>query len=601
MEATERGRLLSGRYRLETVIGHGGMGVVWQGRDELLNRDVAVKEIVFPPHLSEQEQQLACDRATREAQVAARLSHVNVVRVYDIVEEDGHPCIVMELLPYQSLAELMAAEGPLPPARAARIGLGVLAALRAAHREGILHRDVKPANILVGPEGRVVLTDFGIARAAGVPTLTTDGTVVGSPSYMAPERARGGQPGAPADLWGLGAMLYAAVEGRPPFERDGALATLTAVVADEPEPPRHAGPLEPVISGLLRKDPAERLGAKEAELLLREAAADADPADAVPPPRPAGETRSGHQAGPDTQPAPAPALTSPAAPPSGPGLSDPGAPPQDAPPQDAAPQDAPPQDAPPQDAGAERPGRRHPRRLPALLTLAVLAVAGVIVAVLALSSSPRPSATPPVGSRPSASTGSTTATTPAASPPASQAASAPSAGGARTAPAQASGPSTASSAAASGPGTMPAGFYRFTNATGFSIGVPDGWVISHVGHYVYIRDPGNGNIFLLIDQSDQPKPDPLADWQQQAANRASSYPDYHLIRLQSVNYPQAEKAADWEFTYVRDGLPVHILNRNVLANATHAYALYWSAPVSDWNAEYHYFTEFAGTFRPAAA
>ena len=146
---------------------------------------------------------------------------------------------------------------------------------------------------------------------------------------------------------------------------------------------------------------------------------------------------------------------------------------------------------------------------------------------------------------------------------------------------------------------LPAGYYRFTNSTGFSIGVPTGWQISHVGHYVYVRDPANSGIFLLIDQSDQPEPNALADWRQQAAARQSSYPDYHLIRLQAVSYPQAEQAADWEYTYDRNSIIVHILNRNVLANTRHAYALYWSTPESDWNAAYHYFTAFAGTFRPA--
>ena len=146
---------------------------------------------------------------------------------------------------------------------------------------------------------------------------------------------------------------------------------------------------------------------------------------------------------------------------------------------------------------------------------------------------------------------------------------------------------------------MPAGYYRFTNSTGFSIGVPKGWQISHVGHYVYIRDPANSGIFLLIDQSDRPQPNALSDWKQQATARQSSYPGYHLIRLQDVSYPQAQQAADWEFTYNRDGIPVHILNRNVLANADHAYALYWSTPASDWSADYHYFRAFAGTFRPA--
>ena len=152
MDGTEPERLLSGRYRLTAVIGRGGMGVVWRGHDELLNRDVAVKEIIWPPHLTEAEQQLACRRATREAQMAGRLSHHNVVRIYDIVESGGHPCIVMEFLPYRSLRDLIEDDGPLSPARAAEVGLGVLAALRAAHAEGILHRDVKPANVLVGSD-----------------------------------------------------------------------------------------------------------------------------------------------------------------------------------------------------------------------------------------------------------------------------------------------------------------------------------------------------------------------------------------------------------------------------------------------------------------
>jgi len=147
---------------------------------------------------------------------------------------------------------------------------------------------------------------------------------------------------------------------------------------------------------------------------------------------------------------------------------------------------------------------------------------------------------------------------------------------------------------------VPAGYYRFVNATGFSLAVPDGWQISHVGHYVYIRNPANSGIFLLIDQSDQPKTDPLADWQQEAAARQSTYPDYHLILLRAVQYPQAEKAADWEFTYSRNGIAVEVLNRNVLANAHHAYALYWSTPVSNWSTYYHYFLTFAATFRPAS-
>jgi serine/threonine protein kinase len=197
------------------MIGQGGMGVVWRARDELLNRDVAVKEIIWPPHLAAAEREIARQRAIREAQIAARLYHPNIVRVYDIVEEDDRPSIVMELIPFRSLQDTVREDGPLTPAHAARVGLGVLAALLVAHQAGIVHRDVKPANILLGPEDRVVLTDFGIAKAADSPTLTSSGMLLGSPSYLAPERARGGSGGAEADLWALGASLYTAVEGRP--------------------------------------------------------------------------------------------------------------------------------------------------------------------------------------------------------------------------------------------------------------------------------------------------------------------------------------------------------------------------------------------------
>jgi eukaryotic-like serine/threonine-protein kinase len=285
MRTAEVGRVVAGRYRLSAVIGHGGMGVVWRARDELLSRDVAVKEMVWPPYLTDPERQAACRRATREAQVAARLNHRNVIRVFDIVESGGCPWIVMELLPYRSLLDIIEDDGPLTPAETAHIGLQILAALRAAHAEGIVHRDVKPANILIGPGNRAVLTDFGIAWAADSPAATTVGVVLGSPSYIAPERARGEHSSAPADLWGLGASLYTAVEGHPPFERASALASITAVVTDELAPATHAGPLWPVLSGLLRKNPDHRLDAAEAERMLR--GVRATPAYVVSPAAPA--------------------------------------------------------------------------------------------------------------------------------------------------------------------------------------------------------------------------------------------------------------------------------------------------------------------------
>lgn len=287
MGPAEPERLLAQRYRLCAIIGRGGMGAVWRAHDELLNREVAVKEIIWPPQMEPAERGTARRRAVREAQMAARLNHPNVVRVFDIVEEDGRPWIVMEHVPFPSLRDVLAEDGPLPPGQAARIGLAVLAALRAAHRAGVLHRDVKPANVLLGQGDRAVLTDFGIARAADSPALTSSSLVIGSPSYIAPERAHGGRTAPAGDLWGVGATLYTAVEGRPPFDREGAIASLTAVVTAEPDPPRRAGSLWPVISALLRKDPGDRPGAAEVERLLRPVAGEVAESTAAAPPEPA--------------------------------------------------------------------------------------------------------------------------------------------------------------------------------------------------------------------------------------------------------------------------------------------------------------------------
>ncbi|MEU9099058.1 serine/threonine-protein kinase [Streptomyces sp. NPDC048361] len=266
-------RLIAGRYRLLSPLGRGGMGVVWRARDEVLGREVAVKEVRAPAGLDTPEVRRLYARLEREAWAAARISHRNVVTVYDVAAEDGRPWIVMELVRGLALSDVLEAEGPLGPQRVARIGAEVLAALRAAHEAGVVHRDVKPANVLLANDGRVVLTDFGIATVAGSQTLTMTGEVVGSPEFLAPERALGHTPGPASDLWSLGVLLYAAVEGHSPFRQETPLSTLRAVVDDAPAPPRLAGALAPVIEGLLRKEPAERLPAEEAEHQLRLVAA----------------------------------------------------------------------------------------------------------------------------------------------------------------------------------------------------------------------------------------------------------------------------------------------------------------------------------------
>ncbi|MFD6110471.1 serine/threonine-protein kinase [Streptomyces yangpuensis] len=268
-EESNSDRVVSGRYRLLEQIGRGGMGVVWRARDEVLARDVAVKEVRAPAGLDTAELERMYRRLEREAWAAARVSHRGVVTVYDVASEDGRPWIVMELVRGLSLADVLEAEGPMTPQRAAHIGEQVLAALRSAHESGVLHRDVKPANVLIANDGRVVLSDFGIASLEGSSVITMTGEVVGSPEFLAPERASGRDPGPGSDLWSLGVMLYACVEGVSPFRRATALDTLRAVVDEEPPPARRAGPLEPVLAGLLRKDPAERLDAAEAAPMLR--------------------------------------------------------------------------------------------------------------------------------------------------------------------------------------------------------------------------------------------------------------------------------------------------------------------------------------------
>ncbi|MFA1540803.1 serine/threonine-protein kinase [Actinomadura monticuli] len=275
---------IAARYELLELLGRGGMGAVWRARDRTLDREVAVKEVSLPQGLDDAQVERLYARTFREARSAARLDHPGIVTVYDVVEEDGRPWIVMQLVRAEGLDRVIAREGPLPPARVAAIGLDLLDALGAAHAAGVVHRDVKPGNVLL-PPGRAVLTDFGIATVAGDETLTQAGAIVGSPAYLAPEQARHQKATPASDLWSLGGTLYAAVEGRPPFGRPDVWGVMAAVLSDDPDPIRLAGPLAPVLHGLLRKDPDRRLGAEEARRLLGEAARNA-PAPAFTPVRP---------------------------------------------------------------------------------------------------------------------------------------------------------------------------------------------------------------------------------------------------------------------------------------------------------------------------
>jgi eukaryotic-like serine/threonine-protein kinase len=571
MGPAEPGGVVAERYRLQAVIGRGGMGVVWLAGDQSLHRYVAVKEILWPPQLDAGERATLHQWAAREARKAAGLNHPNIVRIYDLVEDDGRPWVVMQFVPYRSLSDVVRDDGPLSPGRAAQVGLRIMDAIRVAHAVGVLHRKLKPRNVLLGPEDRVVLTGFGMAIADGSPTLTTSGALTGSPSYMAPERVCG-EPATPAaDLWSLGATVYAAVEGRPPFERGGSMAVLAAVVSNDPDRPRRAGPLWPVISGLLRNNPADRLDAAEVARLLRRVAGDRGAVrDALPevPTAALGGVDQAPSSHETTRPYSAPLATAATTRPHQQaartgtiGVESPLIPgPEPSPRLPAGASQDPATPLPP----AMSWGRQSLLRwffaaVGYLAAVAAIALAVSVVSKAALGHH-APSPTAPAPSSPS-------------SPP-------PSGG--------------------SGLGTLPAGFTRYRDPTGFSIGVPRGWHVSHQGHVVYLRDP-TGSRYLIVEQSNHPKPDPRADLLQQEASRISTYPGYHRIRLQTVHYAQAERAADWEFIYYHNGKLIHVLNRNILANAHHAYALYWSTPASEWDASFHLFRAFAVTFRPAGA
>ncbi len=585
------------------------MGAVWLAGDELLHKQVAVKEIPWVPQPGAGGQESRRERAFREARAAAELDHPNIAGIYDVVQDDGRLWMVMQLapfrFPYRSLSDVVQDDGPLPPVWAARVGLEILSAIRVAHGVGVLHRDINPSNVLLGPADRVMLAGFGMVTADGSPALTTPEAFTGSLAYMAPECARG-EPATPAaDLWSLGATLYAAVEGRPPFHRDGKVAVLTAVLGDYVDPPSHAGPLWPLISALLCKDPSVRPDAAEAERLLYSVAGRRNGAQSAPfaaeAMHPAASARSA--SGSDLMHRPNGASSNPAA---GNPSQMPAAEAGSAGPEpDFIPGFGPREDLPsgqtpaPEHRTQEKllPDRRR-QRWQLIAAAAVTITIAAIIAVIDLAPKNTTGHQIAGPSQRAASPGY-----PAAMPGHQRLSPAPGAPPARPAPPrrpatpEPSGPSSPAPGR-SGLGLLPRGFSRYHDPTGFSIGMPKNWQISHQGHLVYIQDPSSGR-FLMIDQTTHPKPNPLADWRQQEAARISTFPGYHRIRLQAVRYAQAERAADWEFTYDDNGQLTQVLNRNILANAHHAYALYWSTPASEWETSYHYFRTFAATFRPA--
>jgi hypothetical protein len=594
--------LLVGRYRLIASLGQGGMGRVWRAHDEVLHRDVAIKEIIPPEGLAQDERSEIRRRTLREARAAARLSHPNVIRIYDVFEADNRPWIVMEYLPSRSLHEVISTDGPLPPARVAEIGLGILAALRASHSSGVLHRDVKPSNVLLSEDGRVVLSDFGIATVPGEASVTTPGLVLGSPAYIAPERARDGTAGPESDLWSLGATLYAAVEGRSPYQRSSALATLAALATEDPSPPRRAGPLKGVLDGLLRKNPADRIDPAEVERLLRRAVSRSGRAAAWRPVfwqrRPAGAAGAAGAVGAGAGAAGAAGRAEaeagargPGAAAAGPGVAAASPPAEAAVAAERAPVAAGPataakvvsaQPAAPAEVPEPEPatvalgkvygGRRgivHVRRA----VLAVLAIAGLVLTLaVVFADTDKETGAGRWKGGPATSTPPVQGESPPGVPaPTSSSAASGTDGGGQT-----GGPVTGVA--------LPAGWRVYRDPeNGFRVAVPVGWNISYDGTIVYFREPGGGRV-LGIDKSDTPKPDPLADWRTQSAYRVArgDFPGYQEIKIVAVDY--FVKAADWEYTYDGRTARLHVLNRNFITSPTQAYAIFWLTADSQWAA-----------------
>jgi eukaryotic-like serine/threonine-protein kinase len=581
--------LVAGRYRLHEPVGSGGMGRVWMARDEMLDRDVAVKEFVPPDWMTDAEKNRLRDRTLREARSAARLNHPHVVRIYDVVHADDLPWIVMEYVPSRSLHQVVNEDGPFAPVIAARIGLDVLDALTAAHRAGVLHRDVKPHNVLIGNDGRVVLTDFGLATFVDDGSITGPGLVVGSPQYVSPERARDGASTVESDLWSLGATLYAAVEGRSPYARENAMATLMALATEKPDPPKLAGPLAPVLVGLLQHEPADRLTAGEVERQLRAIVAEAGAP--LPATRSASARRvtAGRAIVPvQLHPVEAPidgALA--IAPPSPSPSSDRNAPPAAAgepaatpgirrgnqvvnlppPAQRRPPRSEEPISAPPADPVPSR-SRLWPV-LAGVLVVVLLAGVGLLASWIfhQRGDDDRQSALPITPTVASTAGGVSLGFSPVSCErPASP-----------TAPHT---PQANAKRSFNGWSLIP-GWSYFADTSGFQVAVPDGWSYERVGTTVCFRDPSNVR-YLSVDPDRNPAGDPVQACQKEAARLvdAGALPKYTQIGITPA--PMQTKAADWEYTY--DG------PRNVRMHATtrwfatggKAFALGWATRDFDW-------------------
>ncbi|WLQ41202.1 serine/threonine-protein kinase [Streptomyces laculatispora] len=527
-QGTDAGLVLAGRYRLGEVLGRGGMGKVWRAHDEVLHRTVAVKELTAGLYVAEADRVVLHARTQKEARAAARITHPGVVTVHDVIEYDNRPWIVMQYVDGPSLADAAKESGELEPREAARIGLHVLGALRAAHGAGVLHRDVKPGNVLLARDGRVLLTDFGIAAIEGDSTITRTGELVGSIDYLAPERVRGGDPGPASDLWSLGATLYTAVEGRSPFRRTSPISTMQAVVAEEPSAPTRAGALTSVITALLRKDPADRPSAEETERMLLEAMEGRRPRAAqayVPtqqvPQEMLHATGSGGTSGGTAQ------LPHPAAAPA------------------------------PGSAPATRRGRGRWRTAMLVVALAALLGGGAGIAAMKYRDHP----------------GSSSAS-----------------GGTATPGARSPDPAPHKSSPKSSPKPdptlkgVPDGWQRVHDREGFSLLVPDGWQRRQTKTNIDYT-PDNGKHYLRISIDQQPDfESSYLHMKNMELSLRERLPAYQGLGLES-NFYRDHPGSLWEFTWTeKNGESRHAIDQMYYGgDGGPEYALYMTGPAADWD------------------
>ncbi|MFJ3277360.1 serine/threonine-protein kinase [Streptomyces halstedii] len=566
-QGTESGLVLAGRYRLGDVLGRGGMGKVWRAHDEVLHRTVAVKELTAGLYAAEADRAVLHARTQKEARAAARITHPGVVTVHDVIEYDNRPWIVMQYVDGPSLADATKETGEIEPREAARIGLHVLSALQAAHSAGVLHRDVKPGNVLLARDGLVLLTDFGIAAIEGDSTITRTGELVGSIDYLAPERVRGGDPGPASDLWSLGATLYTAVEGRSPFRRTSPISTMQAVVTEEPPHPDRGGALAPVITALLRKEPEDRPTAAQAERMLLDAMEGRKPRAAqahVPTQRLSDEEMHAFSV-PEGSTA-------------------------------RLPQDALPPEPPPVATSVPTVRRSRGRWRTAVLVVAVAALLGGAAGLVAMKMGGRDGGSGVVAEE--QGTAGPDTPTPSGSSEESSGGSGPSE------ESKGSGSSEEpSSDARPAAKEVPDGWKRVEDPEGFSLAVPEGWTRQTDGGQIdYTPDNGAHRIRIGVD----PDPDfdtPYAHMLGIEKDLAARLPAYERLTLHS-NIFRDRPGSLWEFTWTESKDhpgPRHGIDQMYFGEpGGPEYALYMTGPEEDWAETRQLFETMLRSWQPPA-